>query len=172
MKKLDVEAAELVAMSLEQLEEFAAPVVAALRTKREVLSKEESKRRKQEYDRRRRAATVAVTVRLADAKSAEAIRNLVRRIVSLSQQEGRTVADIVSATEKRMPVGRRKPVGKPKSGEAKKTTGSRSGKPKNESATRKKTVATSEINVAHLGRDVENKSVTPSRSDGPDVFDT
>lgn len=108
MNNINVDAAKLAAMPLEELEKLAAPVMDALRTKRETQSKEERLRRRREYDRVRNETTVAVSIRVDDKESAAAVRGLVRQLKALSKLNGRTVAQEVAAAVKRMPAGRRK----------------------------------------------------------------
>ena len=122
MKKIDNDAAKLAALPLDELEALAAPMMNALRMKREIHSKEESRRRRQEYDRLRREKTIAVTIRMDDAESAAAIRNLVKQLRTLAKLNGRTVAAVVAAAVKRLPVGRRKSMGNPKNSKTKITT--------------------------------------------------
>lgn len=108
MNNIDADAAKLAAMPLEELERLAAPVMAALRTKREAMSKEERMHRRREYDRRRKETTVPLSMRLDDKESVTAVRGLVKQFVALAKLNGRTVAEEVAAAKSRLPTGKRK----------------------------------------------------------------
>lgn len=105
---------DFAAMSIEELEQMASPMIAALRAKKEVMSKEERNRRRREYDQRRRATTVAVALRAPDKESAAAIREMAARLKSVAQANNWSIAEVVESALKRMPVGRRKAAPKPK----------------------------------------------------------
>ena len=158
MREIDVEAAKLAALPLEELEALAAPVMAALRTKRETLSKEERRRRRQEFDRLRREKTVAVTVRMDDAESAAAIRSLVKQMRTLAQLSGRSVADVVAAAVKRLPVGRRKAGGSPKTGKTKNTNA----KPKNVGGVNARNPKTTKADSKAAVSDTQRKTEVPT----------
>lgn len=121
MKKMDIDAAKLAALPLDELEALAAPVMAALRTKRETQSKEERRIRRKEHDRLRKLRTVAVTMRFDDEESAVAVRNLVKQLRTVAMLNGRTVASVVEVAVKRLPVGRRKAATNPKKANTKNT---------------------------------------------------
>jgi hypothetical protein len=108
MKNSDMDAGRLAAMPLNELEKLAAPVLAALKAKKDQAAKEERARRRKEYDKARRKATVAVSFRFDDKASADAVRTLINNMKAAAKKNGRTVAKEVDAAKDRLPTGRRK----------------------------------------------------------------
>ncbi len=108
MKDSDMDAGKLAAMPLDQLEKLAGPVLAALKAKKDQAAKEERARRRKEYDKARRKATVAVSFRLDDKASADAVRTLINNMKAAAKLNGRTVAKEVDAAKDRLPTGKRK----------------------------------------------------------------